>query len=200
MPDIRRSALRPGVLPSPRFDDGDLMTRAQAGSTDAFGELFDRYRERSYRVSSSVCHDVGRAEDAVQEAFLSIWRNRDTYRAQQGTVAAWLLAVVRYRAIDAARRNDRHASRRADDDGLERQPAPDDVADQVHARADASRLGPLLARIPVLQREVIALAFYGGLTHVEIAARLGLPPGTVKGRMRLGLNRLRDELRRTELV
>ncbi|MEA2310197.1 MAG: polymerase sigma-70 factor, subfamily, partial [Solirubrobacteraceae bacterium] len=160
----------------------------------------DRYRERSYRVSSSVCHDEGRAEDAVQEAFLSIWRNRDTYRAQQGTVAAWLLAVVRYRAIDAARRNHRHASRRADDDGLEHQPAPDDVAAQVHARADASRLGPLLARIPELQREVIALAFYGGLTHVEIAARLGLPPGTVKGRMRLGLNRLRDELRRTGLV
>lgn len=178
--------------------DDELMARVQAGSSDAFARLYDRYRDRSYRIASSVCHDRGRAEDAVQEAFISIWRSRDTYRAQQGTVAAWLLTVVRHRAIDAIRRHDRHAARRACDDGLDGHSAPDDVAAQVAARADAERLRPLLARIPEAQREVIMLAFYGNLTHTEIAGQLGLRPGTVKGRMRLGLTKLRGELERDE--
>ncbi len=74
--------------------DDELMARVQAGSSGAFAALYDRYRARSYRVSHAVCHDRGRSEDAVQEAFISIWCRRDTYKPQQGTVAAWLLAVV----------------------------------------------------------------------------------------------------------
>ncbi len=178
--------------------DDELMARVQAGSSGAFAALYDRYRDRSYRVSHAVCHDRGRSEDAVQEAFISIWCRRDTYKPLQGTVAAWLLAVVRNRAIDAVRRHDRHAARRADDDRLDGHPAPDDVAAQVAARADAERLQPLLAQIPEAQREVITLAFFANLTHTEIAAQLDLPPGTVKGRMRLGLTKLRDELERDE--
>ncbi len=183
---------------APAAGDDELMARLQAGSSDAFEALYDRYRDRSYRVARSVCHDGGRSDDAVQEAFISIWRRGDTYRAQQGTVAAWLLAVVRNRAIDIVRRHDRHAARRADDNLLDDHPAPDDVAAQVAARADAGLLQPLIAQIPVTQREVIMLAFYGGLSHTEIAAHLELPPGTVKGRMRLGMSKLRDELNRTE--
>ena len=178
--------------------DDELMAQIQAGSSDAFAALYDRYRDRSYRVARAVCHDRGRSEDAVQEAFIAVWRSRDTYRAQQGSVAAWLLTVVRNRAIDAVRRHDKHASRRVGDDRLDGHAAPDDVAGHVAARADSERLRPLLARIPDAQREVIALAFYGELSHAEIAARLELPPGTVKGRMRLGLSKLRDELGRSE--
>ena len=181
----------------PAVRDGELMAQVQAGSTDAFEVLYQRYHARSHQLARSVCHDRGYSEDAVQEAFIAIWRRRDTYRAQDGSVAAWLLTVVRNRAIDAVRHHDRHATRRADHDRLDGHPAPDDVAGQVAARAETERLRPLLAEIPEAQREVITLAFYGELSHTEIAARLELPPGTVKGRMRLGLDKLRDELSRT---
>jgi RNA polymerase sigma-70 factor (ECF subfamily) len=177
--------------------DGELMARIQAGSSDAFEALFDRYRDRSYRISRAVCHERGRSEDAVQEAFISIWRSRDKYRAQQGTVAAWLLSVVRNRAIDAVRSHDRHAARRADEDRLDHHAASDDVAAQVAARIDAERMRLLLTQIPETQQEVIKLAYYGELSHTEIASRLELPPGTVKGRMRLGMGKLRAELDRT---
>jgi RNA polymerase sigma-70 factor, ECF subfamily len=145
-------------------------------------------------VAWSVCRDESRAEEAVQEAFVSIWRSRATYRPQRGAVAAWVLTVARHRAIDIARRHDRYAAQRATAHGLATRSAPDEVAAQAVDRADAGRLQALLARLPDTQQEVIALAFYGQLTHTEIAKQLGLPPGTVKGRMRLGLHKLREGL------
>jgi RNA polymerase sigma-70 factor (ECF subfamily) len=160
----------------------------------AFGVLYARYYERAYRVARSVCRDDGRAEEAVQEAFISIWRTRRTYEMQEGKVAAWVLTVARYRAIDVTRRNGLHAVHRASDDTLHAVRAPHCVVEQVVARAEASELRRLLARLPDVQREVIMLAFYGQLTHSEIAARLNLPAGTVKGRMRLGLQRLRGDI------
>lgn len=174
--------------------DDLLMERMQAGSVDAFDELYDRFGDRAHRVAWSVCLDAGRAEDAVQEAFLSVWRSRARYRSQRGTVAAWLLSVVRHRAIDAQRRNEKHAARRAGDEQLGNHPAEDNVAHQVVERAEVRHLNTLLARLPDAQQEVITLAFYGQLTHMEIAEQLGLAPGTVKGRMRLGLHKLRNDL------
>lgn len=174
--------------------DDALMERMQADSVDAFEELYDRYGDRAFRVARSICFDAGRAEEAVQEAFLSFWRSRSSYRSQRGTVAAWLLSVVRHRAIDEQRRNGKHAARRAGDEQLDDHPAGDDVAHEVVERADARRLHALLARLPDAQQEVITLAFYGRLTHTEIAEQLGLAPGTVKGRMRLGLNKLRNDI------
>ena len=175
-------------------DDGELMAEATAGSAEAFGELFDRYGDRAYRVALAVCHDDGRAQDAVQEGFLSVWRSRDSYRPQRGTVAAWLLTVVRHRAIDIARSNGRHSARRDSDDQLEARAAPVDVTESVIKRDDADRLQASLALLPDAQAEVITLAFYGQLSHTEIATQLCLPAGTVKGRMRLGLHRLRAAL------
>ncbi len=175
-------------------DDARLMERVQAGRVDAFEELYYRYGDRAYRIARSICFDAGRAEDAVQEAFLSVWRSRAKYRSQRGTVAAWLLSVVRHRAIDEQRRNDRRAAQRADDEQLDDHPAGDDVAHRVVERAEARRLHKLLARLPDAQQEVITLAFYGQLTHTEIGEQLGLPPGTVKGRMRLGLHKLRNDI------
>jgi RNA polymerase sigma-70 factor, ECF subfamily len=175
-------------------EDCQLMRQIESGNTDAFEELYERYRARAHRVARSICHDDDRAEDAVQEAFASIWRGRAPYRLQRGSVAAWLLSVVRYRAIDVARRNGTHATRRAGEGLIESRSAPDDVADQAVARAEAARLHALLERLPEAQREVIALAFYRHLTHTEIATALGLPTGTVKSRVRLGLQKLRAEI------
>ena len=177
--------------PGPLCSDEQLMAQVKAGDLDALAELYDRYTGPAYRLALSVCHDCVRAEDAVQEAFVSIWRSRATYRRGRSPVAPWLLTIVRHRAIDAGRRNDKHASRSAGDGRLERHASSQDVAAAVEEMADAERLRGLLAQLPEAQREVITLAFYGQMTHSEIAEHLDLPSGTVKGRMRLGLEKLR---------
>lgn len=181
------------VVRLPRTDQ-ELMVEISAGDADAFGALYDRYCGRAYRVARSVCRNDSQAEDAVQEAFLSVWKGRTSYVSQRGTAAGWVLTVVRYRAIDIARRNRANAAHEASDATVEALPAPGDLADRAVAGAEADRLRFLLARLPDAQREVITLAFFGELTHAEIAAHLGLPPGTVKGRMRLGLQKLRGQL------
>lgn len=182
---------------SEKSGDLELMSEVSAGSVEAFGHLYDRFCHRAYGVAYSVCRDEGRAQDAVQEAFLSLWTGRTGYRPQRGTVAAWLLTMVRYRAIDLARRNRNHAARWAGDIQLEARQAPDDVGATVIERDSADRLRALLARLPDEQQEVIALAYFGELTHTEIAAQLRLPAGTVKGRMRLGLEKLRSSMKQT---
>jgi RNA polymerase sigma-70 factor, ECF subfamily len=183
-----------GRAPSNGPGDRELMEQVQSGSTDAFEQLYDRYCRRAYRVARSVCGDEGRTEDAVQEAFISIWRNRSSYEPRRGTVASWLLCVVHHRAIDVARGDAKHASRRAGENVIYLLRAPGDLADRVIARDSAAALQSHLRQLPEAQREVIALAYYGELTHAEIASQLALPSGTVKGRMRLGLQKLRAEM------
>jgi RNA polymerase sigma-70 factor (ECF subfamily) len=190
--EIRVSPVRALARPNPVvLSDAELMDEIIGGSADAFGELYDRYSARAFRVARSVCRDRGAAEDAVQEAFVSIFKSRTAYRSQRGTVAAWVLMVVLSRAIDVSRVHARRATRRASDDALADLSAPGDVIDQAGARIDAGRVRTALAALPEAQREAITLAYYGELTHTEIAERLGLPFGTVKGRIRLGLNKLR---------
>lgn len=173
--------------------DGALMHQMNAGSTAAFGELYDRHQRQALRVARSCSANAANAEEAVQDAFESIWKSRATYRVDRGPVAAWAMAIVRYRAMAIAKGRGRDAY------GLvdvlpEASSAPDKAIDDAVAAGDAKHLLDLLQRIPAAQREVIALAFFGQLTHTEIAEHLDLPEGTVKGRMRLGLNRLRTDL------
>jgi RNA polymerase sigma factor (sigma-70 family) len=157
------------------------MQEVNAGDVTAFEELYDRYHHRAYKVALSVCRDNGRAQDAVQEAFCSIWTSSAAYRADRGSVAPWLLTLVRYRAIDLARGDRPHAARRSSADRLEGCPAPDDIAQTTIDREDADRVHASLSQLPDAQQEAIALAFYGELSHSEIATHLGLPPGTIKG-------------------
>ena len=171
------------------------MSKISAGSVESFVDLYDRYCERAYRVARSVCRDDGRAQEAVQEGFLSVWNRRADYCPQQGTVAAWLLTVVRYRAIDIARSNHKHASRRAGDEQLVELCSGDDQFETAVKRDDAHRMQTSLAMLPDAQSEVITLAYYGQLSNSEIAAHLRLPAGTVKGRMRLGLQKLHAEIK-----
>ncbi len=185
------------VAQSTVLHENRLMAAANGGSVDALAALYDRYCTRAYRVAMSVCSDDGCAQDAVQEAFVSIWRSGASYNSQRGTVAAWLLTVVRNRAIDLARRNDAAAAAHASECHLNDLPAPDDVCDQALTHETANHLHGLLDQLPDVQREVITLAFYGQLTHTEIAEHLGLPTGTVKGRMRLGMHKLRANIETT---
>lgn len=190
------------MTPRDRTDDADaltdqrLMAEVNANDIGAFEALYDRYADRAYRVALSICHDKSLAEDAVQNAFLAIWGSRASYCEQRGTVAAWLLTVVYRRAIDVARSNGKHAAPRADAAQRDARVASDDVAETVERRSDTGGLRQQLESLPDPQREVIVLAFYGGLSHAEIADRLHLPNGTVKGRVRLGLQKLRADVDR----
>lgn len=172
--------------------DAALMVRVQAGDDDAFNALYDRFAPRAYGVAYAIARDIPLAQDIVQEAFLSFWRSRARYRPEEGTVASWLLGIVRNRAIDGLRRQGRHDSRRAGEYVEGQVAATDDVPETIGDRDRATRLRAALDRLPAAQRDVIALAYYGELTHTEIASRLDLPEGTVKGRMRLGLAKLRE--------
>ncbi len=176
--------------------DRQLISEVSVGSVEAFGELYDRYCDRAYGVALSVCRNDGRAQDAAQDAFLSVWKSAAHYRTQRGTVAAWLLTIVRYRAIDLARRNDRHDTHLASDEWLDACAAPDHVHETAIKRDGARRMQAALTLLPDAQQEVITLAFYGQLSHTEIATQLELPAGTIKGRMRLGLEKLRTSLDR----
>lgn len=178
------------------MSDDDLMVDVKSGCATAFGVLYRRYSGQAHRVARSVCRDDGHADEAVQEAFASIWKTRMSYQHEAGAVAPWVLTIVRYRAIDIARRNGPHARRRAGEEGLHVLHAPDVVAEQVHERGLAREMRGLVALLPEPQREAIALAFYRGLTHTEIAVHLGVSVGTVKGRVRLGLQRLRGDAHR----
>ena len=171
--------------------DEELLAQIRAGSSEAFGELFDRYRVRAYRVAFVVCRDQGLAEEAVQSAFLSAWKSRASYFQQRGTVAAWLLKSVRERAIDIARSDKTRAEHLTDEPEPAGRSASASAWTEVTWRAERDRLGDLLDALPNSQQEVITLALYGGLSHTEIATQLGLSPETVKGRMRLGVHKLR---------
>ena len=174
--------------------DAVLMRALQAGERVALGELYDRFASRAYRTAFSVCQDRDCAQDAVQDAFVSMWSARATYQPARGSVMGWAMSIVRHRALYLARGRAVALRRGEGVAQLEAQPARDDVAGDFALRAEGQELERLLARLPCTQREVIRLGFFDGLTHEQIARRLALPAGTVKGRMRLGLTKLRAEL------
>lgn len=171
------------------------MFRAQADDTDAFAELYDRHAVLAFRIARAICRDRSRAEEAVQEGFLAIWRHRAGYRPDAGSFRAWSMRIVKNRAIDSSRhvgtRPPTHSS-----DAFDDLPAPDSTTppDEALARSERDELVASLRRLPDAQAEVIVLAFYGELSHAEIATHLDLPAGTVKGRMRLGLEKLRRQM------
>ena len=148
--------------------DEALMIRAQGGDTDAFAELYDRHAERAFRVARTICRDLGRAEDAVQEGFLAIWRSRDAYRPDAGSFQAWSMQIVKNRAIDSFRTAVvRPPSQIVDADSDRPQPDTESVSPQEEAIVHSEReeLLTSLRRLPEDQAEVIVLAFYGELSH-----------------------------------
>jgi RNA polymerase sigma-70 factor, ECF subfamily len=170
------------------------MREVQAGERLALGQLYGRYASRAFRAALVVCHDRECAQDAVQDSFMSVWHSGTTYQPGRGTVEQWVMGIVRHRAKYLARRQSKTAMLGEDSDLLDAQPSQADVPAEVDAHADRERLVRQMARLPLAQREVIRLGFFEGLTHRQIAHRLDLPAGTVKGRMRLGLSKLRDGL------
>jgi RNA polymerase sigma-70 factor (ECF subfamily) len=179
-----------------RLADEDLMTLVDAKESDAFAVIYDRHGGAAYSLAHRIVGDPGMAEDVTQEAFLSIWRSSARFDAARGSVRAWILGILRNRAIDALRRAARPAPKLdLDDDGvLETQPAAQRTEAEAIRRETAERLRQALGLLPREQSQVIELAYFGGFSHSEIASMLGAPIGTVKGRMRLGLEKIRATL------
>jgi RNA polymerase sigma-70 factor, ECF subfamily len=172
--------------------DEDLLELLAAGDSHALEVIFDRHSGPAFSLAFRMCGRQTMAEDIVQEAFLSLWRSGARYDPTRGSVRSWVLSAVRNRAIDAFRRESVTASRDvADDEAAARLPALERTDSEVERREDARRIRVALQELPAEQRQVIELAYFGGFTHTEIARMLDLPAGTVKGRMRLGLTKLR---------
>lgn len=190
------SNVRDHYRPAPQWgtdrSDADLLTAIQRRDDGALAELYDRHGAVAHGVAYRILGERSAAEDVVQEAFLSAWRHAAGYRPERGSARAWLLTIVHHAAIDRHRR--RH-KREGTDVPL------DDVAFGLASRGDdpftaaasgieAEQVRGALAGLPGEQRRAIELAFFGGLTHQEVAERTGEPLGTIKGRMRLGLKKL----------
>ncbi len=168
------------------------MGLVRDGDVDAFEVIFDRHASAAFSLAYRMCGRRAAAEDIVQDAFLSLWRSGSGYDPRRGSVRSWVLSVVHNRAIDAFRRSGARDRRDVADDGIAaRLPAPDATDAEVERRDDARQVRTALDELPADQRRVIELAYFGGFTHNQIAEMLHLPPGTVKGRMRLGLNKMR---------
>ncbi len=177
---------------------GDEEAMELVGEHDAaaFALLYERHAAAALALAVRICSARAAAEDVVQEAFLSLWRSHGGYDGARGSVRGWVLGTVHHRAIDALRRGVVQDRGRVSDEGLEERLEAAERTDQEVDRRDVAReVRAALEDLPPDQCHVIALAYYGGLTHCQIAALLGTPVGTVKGRMRLGLQKLRVQLR-----
>jgi RNA polymerase sigma-70 factor (ECF subfamily) len=175
-----------------RLADEELMELVHAGEAQAFEVLFDRHGDAAFSLAYRMCGRRAMAEDVVQEAFLSLWRTGARYDPARGSVRAWLLRVVHNRTIDTFRRATIRDGRDVHDEAAAERLAAAELTDQeVQRREDVRQVRGALEELPADQRQVIELAYFGGLSHSQIAEALGLPAGTVKGRMRLGLSKLR---------
>jgi RNA polymerase sigma-70 factor (ECF subfamily) len=175
--------------------DEDLMRLVHDGQAHAFEVIFDRHAGAAFSLAFRMCGRRAAAEDIVQDAFLSLWRTGARYDHARGSVRSWVLSAVHNRAIDAFRREAGKERHDVSDDGLaERLPDPHRTDTEAERRDDARQMRKALGALPAEQRRVIELAYFGGFTHTQIAEMLELPSGTVKGRMRLGLTKLRMAL------
>lgn len=171
------------------------MELVREGDPRAFEVVFDRHAGAAFSLAYRMCGSRSQAQDIVQDAFLSLWRSGARYDRGRGSVRSWVLSVVHNRAIDAFRRDAGASARNVPGEGLLEQVASEEQVDaEVQRRDDAQGVRRALLALPAEQRKVIELAYFGGFTHTEIAEMLALPAGTVKGRMRLGLSKLRLSL------
>jgi RNA polymerase sigma-70 factor (ECF subfamily) len=171
------------------LSDEALVLRMREMDTGAFASLYDRYSRLAFGLAYRMLSDPAAAEDVVQEAFLAVWRQAATFQPAKSAARTWVLSIVHHRAIDRLRRSDVDLEGVHDlaDDSM-------DVEHQVDASLDAAKVHKALTALPAEQQEAIQLAYFGGLSHSEIARTLNLPTGTVKGRLRIGLHKMRAML------
>ena len=179
-----------------RLADEELMPWIGRKDAEAFEVFYDRHGGAAYSLAYRILGDRGAAEDCIQEAFISIWRSGGRFDPTRGSVRSWTLSIVRNRAIDALRSKAGKAPKLTFDDDaiLESRPADDLTDDEAMRHETATEVRGALSQLPDEQSKVIQLAYFGGFSQSEIAAMMSVPLGTVKGRMRLGLEKIRGEL------
>ncbi len=184
-----------------RLADEDLIQLVVENDQAAFAILYERHTNVAFSLAFRMCGKRGVAEEVVQDAFLSLWRSGSRYDRTRGSVRTWVLGIVHNRAVDALRRGMVHDRGRVSDEGIEEQlEAPERTDQEVGRRDEAREIKAALEGLPVEQSHVIELAYYGGFTHSEIATMLDTPIGTIKGRMRLGLQKLRSQIGPAEVT
>jgi len=176
-----------------RLADEDLLGLIEAGDEGAFEALYDRHSRVAYSLAYRLLGEAGAAEDLVQDLFLTLWRGAALYSPSRGSVRTWLLAILHNRGIDRLRSAGAMARRQEALEQMDHGVVPD-IAEAAAGKVEAEAVRAALGTLPREQLEVLKLAYYGGFTHLEISQMLELPLGTVKSRMRLGLDRVRRAL------
>jgi RNA polymerase sigma-70 factor, ECF subfamily len=175
--------------------DEDVMQLVRRGDARAFEVIYERHSAAAFSLAYRMMGTRAGAEDVTQDAFLSLWRSGARYDRARGSVRTWVLGIVHHRAIDALRRATVHDKRRASDEGIEERFEARERTDvEAARREEAGTVRGALSSLPADQSQVIELAYFGGFTHTEIADMLDAPVGTVKGRMRLGLKKMKAQL------
>jgi RNA polymerase sigma-70 factor (ECF subfamily) len=188
LPTVRTG--RPRALE--RLADEELVVQMSGADPRAFEVLYDRHAAVAYALARRIMGTPAAAEEVTQEAFLSAWRAAARYDPARASVRTWLLGIVHHRAIDALRRRDRRERGEVGDERIAEQLASERrTEEEVAEREEADSVRALLAALPAEQRRVIELAYFRGYTQTEIAELIDAPLGTVKGRMRLALEKLR---------
>ncbi|MGH3103473.1 MAG: sigma-70 family RNA polymerase sigma factor [Gaiellaceae bacterium] len=173
------------------LSDEAIVALVARGEESALAELYDRYGRVAYGLALRVLRDGALAEDAVQEAFLGVWRSAARFVPERAKASTWILTLVHRRAVDLVRREERRRVEPLEEAVEAEGETTDDV---VWLRFERERVQLALRALPDAQREALELAYYGGFTQSELADRLGQPVGTIKSRMFAGLSRLRDLL------
>jgi len=170
-----------------------VLVEALAGrDLSALSTLYDRYGRIAYTLAYRILGEPEAAEDVVQDAFLAAWRGAGTFKRERGNARSWLLSIVHHRAVDLLRR--RTAFRPAPLDAAGETPSDSDTAEEAERNVARSTVRAALGTLPEAQRRTIELAYFGGYTQSELAQLMGVPLGTVKGRMRIGLQKMRRVL------
>src|SRR5215208_3587669 len=172
--------------------DEDLISFIEAGDADAFATLYDRHSRSAFSLAYRMMGERQAAEDLAQDAFIKVWRNAASYRAERGSVRTWILSIVHNRGIDQLRST---ASRRRTQEKIEAlapRSQPSEAFSEIWRKSRRDQVREALKTLPPEQLKILELACFSGYTHVEISELLSLPLGTVKGRMRLGLKKIRD--------
>jgi RNA polymerase sigma-70 factor (ECF subfamily) len=176
----------------PLLADEDLLSLVVEGDAEAFATLYDRHARAAYSLAFRMMGEKQGAEDLLQDALLKAWRGATSYRPERGSVRTWVLSIVHNRGIDQLRSlaSRRRTQERVEADAPRSQPS--EAFSEAWRNSQRDRVREALGALPPEQLKVLELAYFSGYTHVEVADLLGLPLGTVKGRMRLGLKKLRD--------
>jgi RNA polymerase sigma-70 factor (ECF subfamily) len=172
--------------------DEELISLAGQGEAQAFAVLYDRHSRAAYSLAYRMMGENQAAEDLVQDGFLKVWRGAESYRVERGSVRTWILSIVHNRGIDQLRST---ASRRRTQEKVEASAPvsqPSEAFAETLRNSQREQVREALGTLPQEQLKILELAYFSGYTHVEIAELLSLPLGTVKGRMRLGLKKIRD--------